>query len=751
MRASIRHARRRGAALLLASVVCALGTPPAVRATLDEPGFRAVPVALARHPISAIAIAPDGRLFAAVQALEQQTEDETPVAGEIRVYDAYKDNDGSVLDEGEVWATVDGLRATNAEEGLLGMALAPDFATSKLIYVYLTTTAEEVNQHVRVYHENAQGKGEYLGTVKRSLEPPDQSNQRNGGPLGFGVDGCLYVGVGDNGNGNRWNAQLLVGTNPLSGSESAKLCTDVCLGGAEYPTRAVDDLDGRQNHAGKILRMAVEGAAPAQPGPGGVPFPQQPFAFGTGLRNPGALHAHPLTGQLWFADRGDNQQSEIGIAQQAGNHGWPCLEGAVINTGAAGCLSASTVDDVYAQHPDWQRPIVTHPNSASPPTAIGTYTGLGYPAEYYGDVFYVLRDSARVYRIDLAPPCFLPSATGLEPLVFHDSNNDGDWRAVYDIDDDGDFDTVSFTNLTGIAQGPSPFGVDVLYIAGKQNNGSDFTADSVVFRIEYARAFTPYAGPTGRVADGCFAGLENPFARTTCLPPGGPCPGQPDGTPCDDGDVCNGAETCQGGICQHASAPAADGTTCSSPDQCRGDGVCQSGRCEAGAPLPDGTPCPDADPCNGLEICVDAVCQPGPGPAPLGVSQLSVKRKGQVVLTGAFTPALAIAPATTDAVTLELTAGAAPVHRSDLAHPASDPLWKTKNGGFRYKDGRGSAGGLVLLQMKPKGGGLSLKAKARGTAVADAAGVTAKLVVGDQCFVSALGCATKGKTLRCAP
>ncbi|MCW5890910.1 MAG: PQQ-dependent sugar dehydrogenase [bacterium] len=742
--------RRRGAALLAAALVCALGTPPAVRATLDEPGFRAVAVALARNPISAIAVAPDGRLFAAVQALEQ-TSGDVPGTAEIRVYTAYAENDGSVLDEGTVWATVETVRATNNEEGLLGMALAPDFATSKLVYVYLTTTDEEVNQHVRVYRENAAGTGEYLGTVKRTLEPPDESSQRNGGPLGFGVDGCLYLGVGDNGGGSRWNAQLLTGTNPLTGGENAQFCTDVCQGPKQYPARTIDDADGRQNHAGKILRMAVEGASPAQPGPGAVPFGAQPFAFGTGLRNPGALHAHPLTGQLWFADRGDSQESEIGIAPRAGNHGWPCLEGTRINTGAASCLGGSTVDAVYAQHPDWQRPVLTHANGASPPTAVGSYTGLGYPAEFYGDVFYLLRDSARIYRVDLEPPCFLPASTGLEPLVFHDSNSDGDFRAVYDIDDDGDFDNPSFTNLTAIAQGPSPFGAAVLYVAGKQNNGNDFTADSAIFRIEYATAFTPYAGPAGRVADACFAGLENPFARTACLAPGGPCPGQADGTPCDDGDVCNGTETCRGGICQAASTPAADGTSCSSPTQCRSDGVCQSGRCAAGPPLPNGTPCPDADPCNGLETCVDAVCQPGAGPAPLGGVQLSVKAKGQVTLAGSFAPAPAIAPSTTDAVTLELMAGADAVHRSELAHPASDPRWRVKKGGFRYKDGRGNAGGLTLLQLKPKGTGMVLKAKARGSAVTGATGVSAKLIVGDQCFVSALGCATKGRTLRCAP
>ena len=64
----------------------------------------------------------------------------TPGTAQIRVYSAFSMADGSVLDEGVVWASVGGVRATNVEEGLLGIALAPDFAISKLMYVYLTTT-----------------------------------------------------------------------------------------------------------------------------------------------------------------------------------------------------------------------------------------------------------------------------------------------------------------------------------------------------------------------------------------------------------------------------------------------------------------------------------------------------------------------------------------------------------------------------------------------------------------------------------
>src|SRR5262249_46259993 len=154
-----------------------------------------------------------------------------------------------------------------------------------------------------------------------------------------------------------------------------------------------------------------------------------------------------------------------------------------------------------------------HPGTNVVTTGLAAYTGLAYPADYYGDVFYLLRDSDRIYRIDLVPPCFLAPAGPGTTLPFHDSTHDGDFRAIYDEDGDGEFDEVGFGSLTAIVQAPDPLGRDVLYVAARQNNGSDFESDSVILRIEYATAFTPYGGTPGRVPDSCFAGIDNPFTR----------------------------------------------------------------------------------------------------------------------------------------------------------------------------------------------------------------------------------------------
>ena len=89
------------AAAALLALLFAGAVAPA-NASLDTAGFRAVGVAHSQYPISALALAPDGRLFAAVQALGQ-TSGTTPGQAEIRVYSTYSGADGSLMDEGTTW------------------------------------------------------------------------------------------------------------------------------------------------------------------------------------------------------------------------------------------------------------------------------------------------------------------------------------------------------------------------------------------------------------------------------------------------------------------------------------------------------------------------------------------------------------------------------------------------------------------------------------------------------------------------
>ncbi|HLK09885.1 MAG TPA: PQQ-dependent sugar dehydrogenase [Candidatus Binatia bacterium] len=768
---TVRRSALGGAARALLAL--ALLVPAAGRASLDEPGFRAVGVAHAFDPISALALAPDGRLFAAVQATDQSTgTPASPVQAQIRVYQAYATADGSVLDEGTLWATVDGVRATSLAEGLLGIALAPDFATSKLVYVYLTTTDENQNEHVRVYRENANGTGDYLGAVATSLEPPNEQSSHNGGGLAFGPDACLYAGIGDD--GPSWNAQLPLGTDAVGGTEQANLCTNVCLGPAELPDRTVKN-NGAPNEAGKVLRFAVDGASPAQPGPAN-PLAKQADIFAAGFRDPVAFAVHPLTGQLYVAERGNSQQSEIDVVDSGSNGGWPCLEGSVLGTAGVSCLSGKQPSDVYANHPAWRRPIVTLPPTPSlNVSGLAAYTGLGYPADYYGNLFYLLRDSARIYRVALAPPCFLPHPNGVTPLKFHDSGNDGDFQVLYELDGnpkDGP-ETLTTTNLTAIVQAPNPLGQQVLYVAGRENNGVPSSTNrnhGVLFRIEYATEFTPYAGPAGRVDDSCFANgvysgfqvdpgtplyaWENPFQRAPCALPGAGCTGAPDGTPCDDGNACNGTESCLAGVCRHGSPPP-EGSACPAADQCHAAGTCHDFACVGGPALPDGTPCPDDDPCNGLETCRAGVCTAGSGPETLAVRSLRIRRKGATLaLHGSIHPSAAIAPASTDALSLTLLDAGGVVFSGTLAHPASNRHWHARRGRATYADRRGSASGLTSVVLRPEHGGVfAVDVLGRGVPLGGLTqpAVSSRLVIGKQCFAADLGgaCTLDPRKLRC--
>ena len=710
----------RGAAgaVVMLMVVAA---PGFVRAELGSAGFRAVGVAHVPAPVSSMAVAPDGRLFVAVQA-NGQSFDPDVGTGEIRVYSSYSTADGSLLDEGSVWATVDGIRATTSEEGVLGLALAPDFAVSKTLYVYVTTMGDDKNQEIRAYRENGAGLGEYVGTVKSGFEPLAESASRSGGGLTVGVDGCLYAGVGDNGGSNRWNAQTLIGTDPFQGSENGELCTDVCLGPALYPERAIDD-DGALNYAGKILRMKVTGADPAE-AVAGAPLGAQPFVFGAGMRNPTGLGVHPLTGQLFASERGDTVESELNVVDAGSNFGWPCLEGSV-PASASSCLAGRTSTDVYANHPEWRRPLVTHTGNPSM-TGVAAYTGFAYPAEYYGDVFYLLRQSARIYRLDLQPPCFMPDPNGITPLAFHDSTDDNDFNAISDFDDDGELDERQFANFMAIVPGPDPLGRQVLYVAAKQGNGNALLDHSVIFRIEFATVFTPYEGPAGRVADSCFsaAGYENPFLRQSCVPASGNCAGQP------------------------------DGAACQAADPCRSGGICQAGQCVPGAPVVDGTPCPDADPCNGLETCTAGVCQAATGPETLDVQGLVLRRQRRdtatLVLHASFRPGVAIAPEASESLVLDVRHGADVLFYDALAHPDSDAFWRSRGNMTRYTRRRPRGLTSVMLH-EGQSGTVYVDIQAKGVTLPDLSGggVSPRLMVGDRCFVATTASCSGGRRIRC--
>jgi glucose/arabinose dehydrogenase len=213
--------------------------------------------------------------------------------------------------------TVAGL-SFGGERGLLGLAFHPDYAHNGYFYIYLSDTGS-TNSVWRYHVPPATPNVADLASKTVVLSMGDPFANHNGGWIGFGPDGYLYVGTGDGGSGY----------DPLnSGQDTNSLL-------------------------GKMLRLDVDrDDFPGDPNRNyGIP-PGNPFASGGGagevwhygLRNPWRDSFDRATGDLYIGDVGQFTIEEIDF-QPAGtgglNFGWRCMEGNVC-TGYSGCTCFSS-------------------------------------------------------------------------------------------------------------------------------------------------------------------------------------------------------------------------------------------------------------------------------------------------------------------------------------------------------------------------------------------------------------------------
>ena len=217
----------------------------------------------------AIAFAPDGRIFV------------TERIGRIRVIES------GLLRE-EPWAMLP--VSAQGEAGLMGIALAPDFATTRELYVVGTFDygGALVNRVIRLTDDNRRG---VRPTVVLDNIPAAVFHA--GDAVAFGPDGFLYVATGD----------------------------------AREPSHAQDDA----SLAGKILRMRRDGSpAPLDPRSGSL-------VYARGVRNPQGLTWHPASGTAFATDHGPSgfpneyfrrDRDELNVVSRDANLGWPTVSGA---------------------------------------------------------------------------------------------------------------------------------------------------------------------------------------------------------------------------------------------------------------------------------------------------------------------------------------------------------------------------------------------------------------------------------------
>jgi glucose/arabinose dehydrogenase len=189
--------------------------------------------------------------------------------------------------------------STSGERGLLGLAFAPDYVTSGKVYVDVTNAAGDIE--IREYTRDSSNPDRLDASTKQVLLTIEHSaeDNHNGGWVGFGPDGYLYITVGDG-------------------------------GGSGDQDNSAQDLN---ELTGKLLRIAPDGN-------GGYDIPDDnPFAnsagldeiYSYGLRNPFRMSFDAVTGDAWIGDVGQGAYEEIDfIAGGAGggqNFGWHVKEG----------------------------------------------------------------------------------------------------------------------------------------------------------------------------------------------------------------------------------------------------------------------------------------------------------------------------------------------------------------------------------------------------------------------------------------
>ena len=151
------------------------------------------------------------------------------------------------------------------------------------------------------------------------MEIDQPFSNHNGGQLAFGLDGFLYVGLGDGGS-------------------------------------AGDPMGHGRNKGtllGSILRIDVSRST--SEAPYAVP-PDNPFVgdssargeiWAYGLRNPWRFTFDRETGRLWAGDVGQNSVEEVDVVEKGGDYGWNRLEGSRCFSPASGCDPTGTMSSPY--------------------------------------------------------------------------------------------------------------------------------------------------------------------------------------------------------------------------------------------------------------------------------------------------------------------------------------------------------------------------------------------------------------------
>jgi glucose/arabinose dehydrogenase len=188
--------------------------------------------------------------------------------------------------------------STGFEQGLLGLAFHPRFASNGLFYINYTASGQSVIAEYRADPDNPNQALPASARILLTIRQPYTNH--NGGHLAFGPDGFLYIGMGDGGSagdpqGNAQNMKSLLG-------KMLRIDVDRADAGRAYAIPPDNPWAGNQQD-----------------------YREEIYALG--LRNPWKFSFDLPDGLLWVADVGQDSLEEINIVAKGLNYGWNRMEG----------------------------------------------------------------------------------------------------------------------------------------------------------------------------------------------------------------------------------------------------------------------------------------------------------------------------------------------------------------------------------------------------------------------------------------
>lgn len=256
---------------------------------------------------------------------------------------------------GEKLATVKGVPSvvTGSQAGLLDVAIDPDFADNRYIYLSYAEAGEGNAAGTAIARGKLVGNALQQVEVIFRQEPKVRGGNHWGSRLAFSPEGLLYATLGER---------------------------------FDYREQA-QELD---SHMGKIIRIHPDGRVPQD-----NPFVGQegalPENWSYGHRNPQAAAIHPKTGILWSIEHGARGGDEINIIHAGRNYGWPVI--------AYGRNYDMTSIGEGTEAEGMEQPIYYWDPSIAP-SGMAFYQGDAFP-EWQGNLFVGALAGTALVRLEL--------------------------------------------------------------------------------------------------------------------------------------------------------------------------------------------------------------------------------------------------------------------------------------------------------------------------------------------------------------